>query len=312
VASFGAQLRKEREQRGITLDEISQATKIGTRMLHALEEDQFDQLPGGIFNKGFVRAYAHCLGIDEEQAVADYLAATSTVPADAKPESTESIVAEVGAEAGHKPASRLPWGLFAIALLVAALAFVAWGFYARGAGQGSRAIARHDAVPSSTRDLAVASQAAQSPALTQPAPSKSSANPEAPKRPVPSAGNATLVARTSATPSSSETSSRLPPKTSPLVVRIKAREDCWISVSVDGEVTTQNTLTAQTEKTVRAQEEIIIKAGNVGALDFEFNGTELPAQGGYGEVKTLTFDSKGIHKAPSQPTPAGEIPNPQL
>ena len=61
--------------RGITLEEIADSTKIGTRSLRALEQEDFDKLPGGIFNKGFVRAYARYLGIDEEQAVTDFLAA---------------------------------------------------------------------------------------------------------------------------------------------------------------------------------------------------------------------------------------------
>src|ERR1700720_541778 len=76
VESFGARLKREREQRKITLDDISLATKIGTRFLTALEEEHFDQLPGGIFNKGFVRAYARCLHMNEDQAIADYIAAT--------------------------------------------------------------------------------------------------------------------------------------------------------------------------------------------------------------------------------------------
>ena len=80
MATFGAQLKQERERQGVTLEEISLSTKIGTRMLRALEEEHFDQLPGGIFNKGFIRAYARCLGMDEDQAVADYLAATGATP----------------------------------------------------------------------------------------------------------------------------------------------------------------------------------------------------------------------------------------
>ena len=75
MGQFGEKLRRERELRGITLEEVAVATKIGTRNLRALEEEKFSQLPGGIFNKGFVRAYAHYVGIDEEQAVGDYLAA---------------------------------------------------------------------------------------------------------------------------------------------------------------------------------------------------------------------------------------------
>jgi len=75
VGVFGEKLRKQREQRGLELDAISNTTKISTRMLRALEDEHFDQLPGGVFNKGFVRAYARQIGLNEEEAVTDYLAA---------------------------------------------------------------------------------------------------------------------------------------------------------------------------------------------------------------------------------------------
>src|SRR5437588_5790016 len=77
TGAFGERMRREREMRGIKLEEIAESTKIGKRNLQALEEEHFDQLPGGIFNKGFVRAYAKYLGLDEEQAVNDFLAASA-------------------------------------------------------------------------------------------------------------------------------------------------------------------------------------------------------------------------------------------
>src|SRR5512146_645272 len=75
VGLFGERLRREREMRKVTLEEMAAATKIGTRSLKALEDGEFHKLPGGIFNKGFVRSYARFLGINEEQAVTDYLVA---------------------------------------------------------------------------------------------------------------------------------------------------------------------------------------------------------------------------------------------
>ena len=75
MGSFGEKLRKQREHRGLSLDAISTTTKISTRMLRAIEDEHFDQLPGGVFNKGFVRAYARHVGLDEEEAITDYLAA---------------------------------------------------------------------------------------------------------------------------------------------------------------------------------------------------------------------------------------------
>jgi hypothetical protein len=73
VGKFGDKLRRQRELRGLSLDAISTTTKISTRMLRALEDEHFDQLPGGVFNKGFVRAYARQVGLNEEEAVNDYL-----------------------------------------------------------------------------------------------------------------------------------------------------------------------------------------------------------------------------------------------
>src|SRR6266849_3244649 len=73
---FGQKMHQARETRNITLEQISVSTKIGIRMLQALAEDKFNQLPGGIFNKGFVRAYSRFLGLDEDQTVADYLQAS--------------------------------------------------------------------------------------------------------------------------------------------------------------------------------------------------------------------------------------------
>ena len=79
-STFGERLRREREMRGVSLEEISTATRIGTRFLEALETEQWDRLPGGVFNRGFVRAVARFLGLDEEDLVAEYDLATNSQP----------------------------------------------------------------------------------------------------------------------------------------------------------------------------------------------------------------------------------------
>ncbi len=73
MASFGENLRRERELRGISLREIADATKISVRFLQALEQDRVDVLPGGLFPRAFVRQYARHLGLDQERLVADFL-----------------------------------------------------------------------------------------------------------------------------------------------------------------------------------------------------------------------------------------------
>ncbi len=80
MGSFGKNLAKEREVRGISLEDISEYTKIGVRMLKAIELERFDQLPGGIYNKSYVRQYASYLGLNEEQVTSEYLQAVVSVP----------------------------------------------------------------------------------------------------------------------------------------------------------------------------------------------------------------------------------------
>lgn len=78
--TFGESLKREREMRGVTLDEISAATRIATRFLRAIENEEWEHLPGGVFNRGFVRAVARYLGLDEENIVAEYTLAVDDRP----------------------------------------------------------------------------------------------------------------------------------------------------------------------------------------------------------------------------------------
>jgi cytoskeletal protein RodZ len=71
--TFGEELRKEREIRGIELREIAEATKISQRFLDALERDDFKNLPAPVFSRGFVREYSRYLGLDAEEMVDRYV-----------------------------------------------------------------------------------------------------------------------------------------------------------------------------------------------------------------------------------------------
>jgi len=290
VPSFGTHLKEERERRKISLDEISASTKISTRLLHALEDDHFELLPGGIFNKGFIRAYAQYLGLDEEQVISEYLEASGALPAEEKAEGGVPLaVAETRAEAHGDDSAGLPWGLLAAALLIVAIGFTVWGFRGRGAAtnntQGPENSAPPPRIPAS------------------PAPSQA---------PAPMAGNSTVspVSAEANRGSSAKVVAKPPaavPAASSFVVRISAREDSWLSITADGKRVLQDTLLASTEKSVQASQEITVRVGNIGALDFEWNGQKLPPQGEEGQVMTLSFDAKGWHpvvKPAPEPQPA--------
>jgi cytoskeleton protein RodZ len=75
MGQFGQELRSEREARGVALENITGITKISSRHLVALEQENFSALPGGVLNKGIVRGYARACGMDEDAWVDRYLAA---------------------------------------------------------------------------------------------------------------------------------------------------------------------------------------------------------------------------------------------
>ena len=281
MESFGARLKREREQRKITLDEIALSTKIGTRFLTALEEEQFDQLPGGIFNKGFVKAYARYLGIDEDQAVADYVAASrTTLPEPSPEESPElAVMASRVPETQASPEPGLPWGLFAIALLIVAFGLAIWGFYSRDKS------ARPDPVIPATVDAKGSTPAPEN--IGQAVPAKTA----------PESGGASAISPTQPgaheTPPPASSSPDAASNPGAFLVQIKAREDSWVAITADGREIMQDTLAASEQKSIGAREEIVIRTGNAGALDISFNGKELPSQGAYNQVKTLTFDPNG-------------------
>jgi cytoskeletal protein RodZ len=77
---FGEHLKREREMRGVSLEEIAAATRISTRFLAALESERWDELPGGVFNRGFIRSIARFLGLDEDALVAEYALETKDRP----------------------------------------------------------------------------------------------------------------------------------------------------------------------------------------------------------------------------------------
>jgi cytoskeleton protein RodZ len=122
--TFGERLKRERELREVTLDEITSATRIGPRFLEALENEEWEKLPGGVFNRGFVRAVARYLGLDEEAFLAEYdLAHNAQVPA--QPEQPEVRI--------PSPPRWMPFvvllGALALLVLLFAGALYGWRYY---------------------------------------------------------------------------------------------------------------------------------------------------------------------------------------
>jgi len=94
--------------------------------------------------------------------------------------------------------------------------------------------------------------------------------------------------------SSSVTASPTTFESDTFTLLIKVRQDAWMSIIADGQRVLSETLVAPAEKLVEAHNHIVVRAGNIGAVDFSFNGESLPTQGAYDEARTLSFDAKGL------------------
>ena len=266
MGTFGQRIKREREMRGVSLDEIAQATKIGTRSLRALEDEDFDRLPGGIFNKGFVRAYARFLGMDEEQAVADYLVASGLEAAPTEVSETETA----------PPSDLWRRRLKAIgiaALVLAAVAYGGWWLYSTGSfGVRGKPQPAPQGIPP-------AGAATLPPLRASGAPAKAPAVP-------PEAG----AKRTASSATVAAASTAGEPE---FIVRLRARGECWVEITADGRHE-EVTLGAGGEKAIRALQTIEIKLGDVNAVEISHNGAALPPFPGERKVRALTFTREGL------------------
>src|SRR5688572_19875966 len=119
---IGTTLRTARERHDLTVTQLALRTKISVANLHALEENAFDRLPGGIFTRGFLRAYASEVGLDPRAIVDQFLAESGHIAAgtDTPPATAEAIenVLELAPIDPDLQSSRPGWRY---ALVVAAL-----------------------------------------------------------------------------------------------------------------------------------------------------------------------------------------------
>jgi cytoskeleton protein RodZ len=301
---FGERLQREREMRGITLDEIATATKIGTRSLRALELEEFEKLPGGIFNKGFVRAYARFLGIDEEQAVADYLTAIGepTRKDALDPEQAKTLEDNWKPPKSDESPGSASGALRFVAFMLVLLLLVgggitAWSYRAQVVARyqqwkerrhpSLQAVAPVQPPAVTTPQPVTATEAAPvvpSPVATEPAPSSTAVSPKANEAPPQAANSAAGPTATSAA-SADE-----------FVVLVHARQDSWVEIVADGKPILKGTLIARTDRSVRARQNVKITAGNAGGLELSFNGRPQAPLGGEKEVRTVTFTPAGVQQ----------------
>jgi cytoskeletal protein RodZ len=146
MSTFGEELRTQRVSRGIALEQITAVTKISLRYLLALEQDRFQQLPGGILSKGIVRGYAGAIGLDARDWTDRFMRAATEKgrPVEPDDDGWAQFASNVGKERMERREAmdeRLRWiGAVVLVALVAAIGFFSIRYYGVHAGWWSSLI----------------------------------------------------------------------------------------------------------------------------------------------------------------------------
>jgi cytoskeleton protein RodZ len=256
VSGIGEQLRKERLRQGLSLDELAQRTRISLRSLESIEADAFDRLPGLVFTRNFVRLYAAELKLDP----GPLLASLPRVDIEAAP--LPNPPARFG---------RSAWD----PRLTAAIASVLWIGIASGAGMGAWYYWNHYARHSITTVSATPAPKASPPAVQ-------TGVQTAGQVPVASPGNTPHETL----PANFDTGR-------PVQVILTAHEATWVQVSADGRTAFVGMLKPNDTRSIAADDQVKIIAGNAGGLDISLNGKPLDPIGPTGQVRTVRLTAEG-------------------
>jgi cytoskeletal protein RodZ len=276
---FGEQLKREREMRGVSLEEISAATRIGTRFLEALENEQWDRLPGGVFNRGFIRAVARFLGLDEESLIADYVLETQ-----------ERVPSATWVPPAAPPSRRGLWVSLAI-LLIAALAGGGWLAYRHYSSLlMSRRLHAATAKDSSPQ---MSPAVTTTPGATVPAPPSGTTEGSPGPTAEASAPNPAVVSAGTSNPSPAAATS---PEMQPLELRVQAPKTVHVTVVADGNTIFTGQLDTGQMRTFQANDGFEVFANESSAVLLELNGQLVPPLGPSGQPGSVTLTRKELKK----------------
>ncbi|MBZ5539784.1 MAG: helix-turn-helix domain-containing protein [Acidobacteriia bacterium] len=260
--TFGERLKREREMREVSLDEISAATRISNRYLQALESEEWSKLPGGVFARGFVRSIARYLGLDEDSLLAEFDLARSKEP---PPQPYQTLA--------PTPQEMPRWLPAAVAALVFLLLLVGavYGWRRLSARRSAHTAAVSVPVNSPSSASAASTPAATAPPVTTPAAAASLAPAE--KKPAASA-----------------------PADSSLDLSVSASAATRVRIVADGVVLLDGEMHSGDTLHFAANERFEVTAADSSAVLLELNGQAMPPIGTPGSSGTISLSRKDLRQ----------------
>ncbi|TDA69475.1 MAG: helix-turn-helix domain-containing protein [Clostridia bacterium] len=256
MPDIGSKLQAARKEKGITLREVEEATKIRVKYLEALENEDLSALPGRVYAVGFLRAYASYLGLNSDELVKT-LNEVYPFPED------EVLTVSPAAPPSLGKRRRPIWLLLFLLVVVATIAFgLVWRMRLVGFLPGE--------TPSPAVEIPGKPPASNATPEQTPAPETSPGPGQPPAGPT----QASLVR---------------------VEVLVKERE-CWMEVRVDGRLEFSGILRAGEGQTFAGEQEVNIKFGDAGAVEVRQNGSPAGPMGARGQVVTWSFTPEGARR----------------
>jgi cytoskeleton protein RodZ len=272
---IGRLLEHKRKERGLSLEEVEQATKIRKRYLIGLEREDYAILPDAVYARGFLKTYANYLGLDGEafsQRLKNNTKTQRERPSDYDPtpesDFEEPLITPSGLRGGRKVSTS---AIVTVMVAVLALAAVIGALYF--VGRGVQATKENDPASGETPPR----QEQQDGAGTEKAPE---------------AGPAKEGALESTGEERPEVAKQdAPPDTLQVVVNVRERPS-WILIRTDGEPAYKQVAQPGFSETFEAEQRLFIKSGDAGAVWVEINGQDAGALGGSGEIVARRYTLK--------------------
>lgn len=298
METLGAYLKSKREALHISLQEISQVTRIRRSILEAIENDRYDLLPPKVFAQGFIRSYASYLGLDENEVIRRYAEQVDVQDADIKTDEVRT----------SSPLIRI---IFIILLIAGLLVAVGVLLKINSPEQNVSDRLPHQSAPATNLVFMTTVPGASAPVASgkeeeEPAGASTSITDAAAQATstVPGDGSPIESAGQKISGSAGEppltaivkqramvTGEGLPdnPSTAPLELRIVASQNTWMRIQSDMQRPVEFTLQEGRTHTVKAMEKFSLRIGNAGGVDLFLNGQPLGKPGRPGEVIQLTL-----------------------
>jgi len=321
MTPVGENLRRERLKRNLELEEISRELKISMRFLQAIENDQYDKLPGGVFAKSFARQYARLLGLNEDDIACQVQQVVGPVEVPQPTETSKPVaVAPI-----HVPKvdewqtvgdRGFRWSGWLSAVVLVAVMLVCSAVYA-WLQRPKTAVTAHAHPAASVPQQAAASQTAQAstlPPVATGTPVGGSGPPATAAVDPAAVPPQTLPAP--ALPADQRPSDQKPAEQKPTTgaaritpanpdatvhVEITADEAVWVLARADGKYAFSATMDPHTTRNVEGAKEVVVRLGNAGGVTISLNGKPIGPAGPKGQVRTIQFTSGGFHIVPARP-----------